>query len=214
MNLSTMRDRVWGHLGTTSTDKAFTSARVTAALNDALNELCQEMPAGFLYQPATWAATAEGSHQYALGGLDPAVTSLRAVITARITSEEGPRLREVPFSLLSAYDGLTYAVTGSDEAPTLHTGPGVQAGETLYVTVDTWHTELASDSDEPAWLPARFHDVPCLMASEVLFASGDEGEMPNGLARKLLDRRSQLITHVGRRSADPMKLHTPETITA
>jgi len=209
-----MRGEVYGHLGTVETDRAFPPARVTQQINNALNELCQDMPAGYLYLVCTWAPDGGAGRVYSIAGLAPAVTSVKGLVEVKVGSDEGSKLREMPFRQRGAYDGLTYTITGADEAAKLWTGPGVEEGATLYLVVDPWPAELVANADVPSWLPLRFHDVPCLMAAEVLFARGDEGQMPRDLAAKLLDRRAQLQTQVTRRSADTMKQTQPETVTA
>lgn len=73
---------------------------------------------------------------------------------------------------------------------------------------EEWPTELSADADTPAWLPARFHDVPVLMATAMAFASGDEGRMPAIYSDKLMDRRAQLQFHMRRRSTDGMLTRT------
>lgn len=211
MNLSEMQDAVWGYLGTKATDRAHTAAQVTRELNNALNELVQDTPPGFLYVSGTWTPDGGTGRVYSLASFSPAPSALRRVVTLRLESTTGPRLREVQYDQLQAYSGPLFAVTGADEAAVVHTSEDVDESATLYGVLDTWPAELSDGADTPSWLPARLHDLPCLMAAEVRFGSGGEGAMPDELARKLLDRRAQYQQHVGRRSVDVPKLTAPET---
>lgn len=204
MTLADLRTAVRAYLGVSDTDKAFTNTRLTRWLNDALNELRIDAPKSYFQQRATWAADASTSRVYTLASQSPAVTALQSIIELRLDSVSGSKLREVSFEQLPAWAGLAYAVTGADEAATITTNDGTPAGATLYVVYEAWPAELSGDSDTPSWLPSRFHDVPALMAAEVAFASGDEGQMPGTLARKLQDRRAELLSHMRRRSPDAM----------
>lgn len=204
MNLGAQMTALRAYLGVSDTDKAFTATRLTRWLNDALNELRAETPAGTFQTRSTWTPDGGTGRVYTLSSQSPAVTALQKVIEVRLSSTTGTRLREVPYEQLVAWGGSGYAVTGSDASAVLTTADGVTDGATLYVLYETWPAELADDTDEATWLPARFHDVPVLMAAEVAFASGDEGRMPPALAGKLLDRRAQLLSHLRRRSADVM----------
>lgn len=212
MNLGQIDTALLAYLGTASTDKALTPTRRTRWINDALNELRADLPPGYAYIAGTWAPDGGTGRVYSLANLSPAATSLLKVIEVRLESTTGPRLREVRYEQLQAWAGFTFAVTGADEAAVLHTGLGVDESATLYVVTETWPAELADSTDEPSWLPARFHDIVALMAAEVAFASGDEGTMPIKLQEKLLDRRAQLQAHVTRRSADVAKVREPETL--
>ena len=61
---------------------------------------------------------------------------------------------------------LLDAAPGADEAAVLTVGADVSLGQTLWAEYEVWPTELASDSDTPSELPARYHDVLALMAAE------------------------------------------------
>lgn len=204
MTLAELRTAVRAYLGVSDTDKAFTATRLNRWLNDALNELRIDTPKSYFQQRATWVPDSSTSRTYTMSTQSPAVTALQSIIELRIDSATGAKLREMPFEQLPEWDGLSFAVTGADEAATITTSDGVTAGTTLYVVFEAWHSELSADSDTPSWLPSRFHDVPALMATEVAFASGDEGQMPGTLSRKLIDRRAELLTHQRRRTADAM----------
>lgn len=204
MNLGEMRTALRAYLGIADTDKAFTATRLDRWLNDALNELRAETPAGYHQTRSTWTPDGGTGRVYTLSSQSPAVTALQKVVEARLGSTTGTRLREVPYEQLVAWGGSAYALTGRDESAVLTTADGVAEGLTLYVLYETWPDELDEDTDEATWLPRRFHDVPVLMAAEIAFVSGDEGRMPDALATKLLDRRAQLITHMRRRSTDVM----------
>lgn len=204
MTLAEIRTAVRAYLGVQDTDKAFTNARLTRWINDALNELRLETPKSYFQQRATWVPDSSTSRTYTMTTQTPAVTALQSIVELRLDSTTGAKLRELSFEQLGAWAGLTFAITGADEAATITTGDDVPAGATLYAVFEAWHTELSADADTPTWLPARFHDVPALMATEVAFASGAEGRMPDTLARKLIDRRAELLTHQRRRSPDAM----------
>lgn len=209
--LSKIRAKVYGYLGTTSTDRAYPAAAVNGYVNDALNELKADAPSGLWYQRATWTADSATGRTYSLATQSPAVTSLHRIVEIRTQSTTGPKLRELTFEQLPAWDGLTFAVTGADEAATVTTGDAVAAGATLYVVFEAWPAELSADSDTPSWLAGRFHDVPALMAAEIAFALGGESRMPPTLATKLLDRRAQLQSHWKRRSLDVTLTRAPES---
>lgn len=208
MTLAQLRAAVLSYLGTSSTDKAYPAATLTRWLNDALSELRAEMPAGYLQVRGTWDADGGSGRVYTLASQSVPVIALKTIVEARVNSTTGSRLREVPYEQLNEWTGYAYAITGADEVAVLTTCDDVADGATLYVVYEEWPTELSGDADSPTWLPAKFHDVPALMATEIAFASGDEGRMPAAYANKLLDRRSQLISHTRRRSPDVMLTRT------
>lgn len=211
MNLSEMDDRLLMYIGTVTSDRALSQPRRHALLNDALNELRAEMPVGHVQIPSTWTPDGGTGRVYSLAGLTPSASALLSVVSIRLESVDGPRLREVSFEQLKTWTGYAYAVVGADETAILHTSPDVPESATLYAIVETWPAELTAN-DSPAWLSARFHDVPPLMAAQVAFGAGAEGQMPRELADKLLDRRAQLRAHVTRRSADVSKTREPESV--
>jgi len=210
VTLSEMREAVWAYLGTTSTDRAYPAARVTRWLNDALNQIRADTPNSYFQQRATWAADSSTGRVYTLTSQSPSVTTLQRMVEVRLTSTTGPKLRELTYEQLPAWAGEAYAITGADESAVLTTSEGVPVGVALYVAYEAWPTELSAGSDTPSWLPSRFHDVPTLMATDVAFSVGDEGQMPGTLSAKMLDRQAQLLTHMRRRSGDVMLTRQPE----
>lgn len=204
MTLTELRTAVRAYLGVQDTDRAYTNTRLTRWINDALNELRGDAPIGYFQQRTTWTADGGAGRVYTMATQSPAVTALQSVVEVRVGSTTGSKLREVPYEQLGAWGGLTFALTGADEAAVLTTGDDVATGATLYVVYEAWPAELSADADTPSWLPQRYHDVPALMATEVAFASGDEGQMPGALRSKLTDRRAELLSHLRRRTADAM----------
>jgi hypothetical protein len=202
VNLSQLQESVYAHLGTTSSDRAFPSAKVTRYLNDARNELVAELPGGYRQTSATWAADSATARTYTLTSQTPAVTGLVRVLQLRLRDSEGSRLREVRFDQRNEWSGYAFAVTGADETAVVTTNQDVEAGIALYAEYETWPAELATSTDTPSEIPARFHDVLALMAAELAYASGGEGRFPGELREKLHDRRAQLWAHAGRRSLD------------
>lgn len=204
MTHAQLRAAVYAYLGTASTDRAYPAATVTRWLNDALNQLRADLPNGYVQTQGTWAADGGTGRVYTLSTQSAPVTALQSIVDVRITSTTGAKLREIGYEQLGQWGGLAYALSGSDEAAVLTTSDGVADGATLYVVYETWPEELSADGDTPSWLPARFHDVPALMAAATAFASGDEGTFPPRLETLLFDRQSQLTSHTRRRSADVM----------
>lgn len=202
MNLSALRDAVWAHLGTTSSDRAFPPAKLTRWLNDVRNELILELPGGYRQTSATWTPDGGTGRVYTLATQSAPVTALVRVLTLRLVDADGSRLTEVRFDQREEWVGLVYAITGADESAVLHTSSEVESGVSLYAEYEAWPAELAADNDTPSEIPARFHDVLALMAAELAFSSGGEGRFPERLAAKLYDRRAQLWAHAGRRSLD------------
>lgn len=204
MTHAQLRAAIYAYLGTTSSDRAYPAANVTRWLNDALNQLRADLPIGYVQTRGTWAADGGAGRVYTLSTQDVPVTALQSIVDVRVTSTTGAKLREIPYEQLGQWGGLAYALSGADESAVLTTSEGVADGATLYVVYETWPAELSADGDTPSWLPARFHDVPALMATATAFASGDEGTFPPHLASLLFDRQAQLISHTRRRSADVM----------
>lgn len=214
MTLAELRAAVLSYLGTTSTDKAYPAATLTRWLNDALSELRADMPKGYLQVRGTWDADGGSGRVYTLASQAVPVAALASIVEARVDSTTGSKLRELPYEQLNEWTGYAYAITGADEAAVLTTSNDVADGATLYVVYEAWPTALSGDADTPSWLPAQFHDVPALMATEMAFASGDEGRMPQAYVTKLMDRRSQLISHTRRRSVDTMLTRTVTNVLA
>ncbi len=206
MNLGQIRAAALTYLGVSSTDKAFLPANVNRWINDARNEVVGELPPGYAVRTATWTPDSATARIYTLASQGTPVTALRRVLALCLETADGARLREVQYDQLREWPGYTYAVTGADEVAVLTVGADVSLGQTLWAEYEVWPTELASDSDTPSEIPARYHDVLALMAAEVGFASGDEGKMPSSLVSRLQDRRAQLWAATGRRSADVMKM--------
>jgi hypothetical protein len=202
VNFGQIADGTYAYLGTSSSDKAFPRTRVNRWINDALNALYADLPAGYLQVSATWAADASTLRRYTLASQSPAVTALRKIVTLRLNDADGAALREAPFDQLDFRAGNLYAVTGADEAAVLHVSLDVEPGTPLYAVYEAWPSELTDDGHSPTALPSRFHDIPALMAAKAGFASGDESRWPDTYETLLSDRTAQFYAHVGRRSAD------------
>jgi hypothetical protein len=211
VNLGQIDDATCAYLGIASTDRALSPARRYRWINDALNELRAELPSGWAYEAGTATPNGGTGRVYSQSGFSVGVSALRTIVAVRLESHTGAKLREVEYEQLQSWAGYAYAITGPDDNFVLHTSPDVEESATLYVVTEEWHTELAASTDTPSWLPTRFHDIPALMAAEVGFSSGNEGQMPERLSAKLIDRRAQLRSHVTRRSADVSKVREPES---
>lgn len=211
MTLAELRAAVWAYLGVPPTDRAYTPARLNRWINDAANELRADVPKGVLQLRGTWTPDGGTGRVYTLATQAVPVLALAAIVELRVGTSTGPRLREFAYEQLQAWGDYGYAITGADEAAVLTTNESVESGAQLVAVYETWPAELTGDNDTPSWLPARFHDVLALLATDIAFAAGDEGSMPRALQARLMDRRAQLLSHQRRRSVDVFVTRQPDT---
>lgn len=212
MNLGQMRAKLLVYLATASTDRAYPPASLNGLLNDALSELRAEAPADAYVQTATWTPDGGTGRVYSLGSQAPAVNAIQAPYEIRLDSTTGTRLRRLAYEQMLAYDGPAYALIGVDLTAKVVTSDWCADGASLFVKYTEWAATLAVDADVPSWLPAAFHDVPCLMAAELAFSLGDEGKFPSALAGKLMDRRAQLLQWQTRPDGDVMKQRDQDAV--
>ena len=197
-SLATLRTNTLIYLGTTSTDKAYPSATLNMCLNNAVNALLadiDETSPAWLEAIATLTSTTSG---YTL----PADFSKWQEV--RLDDKDGVSLTEVRSDELNATSGYCFSLVGPDHAATLTTGGTVDAAHPLYLKYRAWPADLSADTDQPDFVPRKYHDLIALYAAEEAMGLGGENTLPVSLMRRKDDRHAQLIAHVARRGTEVM----------
>lgn len=210
MNREEARALVYFYLGTSSRNPAFPSTAVNLLLQQALDALHADYPEGVFVTKATLQPDVPTTGRlYTLASQTPPVLNLQKIDEIRLKDGNGIALRELPAGQHDAWGANVYALTGFDEQATIELSPMTTAGQPLYVKYAWWPERWASDAAPMPGVPTQFTDVPCLLAAELAFASGDEQRFPESYARQLFDRKAQLLQYLGNRSRDvTIRRHT------
>ena len=206
---STIRDQIWVLLGTSSDDPAYTATIldpiIQAACDSLVEDIIQENK-DYLSTTVTLSAESSTAHTYDLSGQASDFHSWQEI---RHTNSEGALFRECRGEELYAAGSGYFNIRGIDSAAMLETSADSEAGVDLFMRYVAVPAEMTLDTDVPGGIPLRFHDVISLEALFV-FALGDEGRRPADLRDRWLERRSQLILHVGKRGIQPSRVrHDP-----
>lgn len=205
---ATLKTLIWGLLGTTSDDPAYSDTILDPLVQQAVDSLLhdiQEANPDYLSTSVTLAADSTSSHLYTFSTQASPVTDFARVIEVRYTDSAGTELAPCRREELRDAGTGFYALIGPDEAPVLHTSPDSTAGAALYFLYGYWPAVLASDSSEPTGIPSRFQDVVAYETAAIAFGLGGEQRMPDEIARRWRDRRGQLLKRVGQRSVWPSR---------
>ena len=205
MNVAAIHTLCRSFLGTADDDPQYTDTillPLTGQAYDSLLRDIQELNPGWFATSVTLAAASVTSHTYAFASQSPAITDFNGWLDLRHTDAEGLRFREVPYSDLNNGGAFNFALTGTDDAPTITTSPDTDPGIALYLKYVQWPTALSSTSSTPTKISSRFHDVVALELASIAFGLGGEQRMPPELYARWQDRRGQLLQSVSRRGPD------------
>jgi len=195
-------------LGTTTDDPSFPDAVLDPIVQQAADaivaDLFQANPDLYSSPGAPLLVDTAGGHGYTLVTQATSITDFGGVLELRYTDETGSELHEMPRDQLLDAGAGWYGILGLDEAAQIVTSPDTEAGTPLWLRYRVWPAEMQDDTDLPAGIPQRFHDV---IALEALFAFGLGGEqrLPPELFHRWGDRRAQLVHHVTHRSLLPRR---------
>lgn len=203
MNRAAIKTLIRTYLGTSDDDPAYSDTILNPVVQDAvdsiLNDIERQNPS-YLVKPAvTLQADGAASHNYTLATQSPAITDFARFLELRFDDEDGTTLTEARVEELRDAGSDYFAITGADESAVFVTSADSPAGNPLYLRYAYWPTELASDSSSPTGIPGRFHGVIALESLFAAFGLGGEQRLPRELHDRWLDRRSQLMAHVGHR---------------
>src|SRR6266850_2475942 len=224
-SLAVLRANLLIYLATTTDDPLFTSAVLNGFLKDAHHSLVDEIHRtnrDYLYKDVlltpdvnttqVWSSAPVLSYTFATQS--PAITDFAYWIELRKTNDDGDLLREIDLeSLRDAGNGF-FAISGTDDNPTLRLSKDTEQGINVYMKYGYWPLDMQFDTDAPLGIPVQYHD---LLPLEALFsfALGGEGQRPPELQQRYLDRRSALFAHVGKRGTqvhrtkvDPFSVET------
>jgi hypothetical protein len=202
VNRGTLKTQIRTYLGTSDDDPAYSSTILDPIVQQAVDSLLSSIqdanPDYLVKTPVTLVADSTTSHNYTFATQGAPITDFAKWLEVRYDNGDGALLSEARLEELRDAGTDFFAITGPDEAPVLVTSTDSPAGNALYFRYGYWPAALASDSSEPTGVPSRFHDV---VALEALFSFGLGGEqrLPRELYDRWFDRRSQLMSRVGRR---------------
>lgn len=194
-------------LGTAADDPAYSDA----ILNPIVQEACDSLVTDINIQnrsynstTVTLAADSTTSHLYTFATQSSPLTDFASWIELRYTDSNGFELNEVPLDGLRQSGSGHFAITGIDSAGVVETSVDSTAGKDIWMRYTRWPALLTADGSVPGGIPLRFHDV---IALEALYAFelGGEARTPQRLYTRWMDRRAQLIHHVGKRGAQPSR---------
>jgi hypothetical protein len=194
-------------LGTESDDPAYDDDVLNPVVQEAVDSLLADINiqnAGYFSTTVTLSADSSTSRTYTFATQAPAITNFARWLEVRWTDPDGLVLDEVRYDELRAAGADHFTLTGTDDAPTLETSKDSTAGMAVWLRYTKWADLLTDDNSVPAGIPLRFHD---LIALEAIFAFelGGEQGVPAGLHRRWMDRRGQLMHHVGKRGVQPSR---------
>lgn len=179
-------------------DPAFDDAVLNPLVQEAVDSIVTDIN---IQNPGYHSATVTltgAAHSYVFATQSSPLTNFARWLEVRWTDEDGLELHETRLEELRDAGADHFAVTGIDAAATLVTSKDSAAGKNVWMRYTAWPAELSSDSDVPAGIPARFHDVIALEAAYA-FSFGGEQRTPAELRARWMDRRGQLMHHVGKR---------------
>jgi len=193
-------------LGTSSDDPRYADATLDPIVQQAYDSLIW---AAFVQNPdylvaatITLTADATDSLVYTFATQSTAVTDFAGWLEVRYLDKDGLALTECRSEDLNEVGTDFFVITGPDESAVLTLSDGSPTGTDLYFRYRAWPASLVDDNSVPVGLPSRFHDV---LALESLFAYGLGGEqrLPPELGARWLDRKTQMLSHIGKRGIQP-----------
>jgi hypothetical protein len=194
-------------LGTESDDPAFSDAILDPIVQEAVDSLRTDVDLqnpGYNSTEVTLEADSSTSRLYTFATQSTAITDFGRALEVRWTDEDGLELNEVRIDELREAGPDFYAILGIDSAPVLRVSKDSEAGVDLFMRYTAWGADLADDNSVPSGIPLRFHDVIALEALYAVALGGEE-RVPSELYARWIDRRGQLMHHVGKRSAQPSR---------
>lgn len=204
---STIVANIRRFLGTASNDPAYTDAILNPIVQEACDSLVTDINAqNPAYNSTTVTLTADSSTSrvYTFATQSVALTDFSRFSEVRYTDSNGFELHEAPLDGLRQSGAGHFAIYGIDSAGVLETSVDSEAGKDIWMRYTQWPALLSADGDVPGGIPLRFHDV---IALEALYAFelGGEARTPQRLYSRWMDRRAQLIHHVGKRGSQPSR---------
>jgi len=202
VNRTEARELVWFYLGTTSRNPNFPVTAVNMLLQQALDALHADFPEGVFARTATLQPDVPGGDLYTLSTQQTPILDLQKVDELRLNNGQGRALREIPVGQHDAWGVNGYALTGFDDTAAIQLSAGTTLGQPLFLRYAWWPPRWTQDTESMPGIPVQFCDVVCLEAAELAFASGNEQRFPQEYARRLFDRRAQLLQYLGNRGRE------------
>lgn len=204
---ATIKTSALRYLATRTDDPAYTDAILDPTVQEAVNSLItdiNEQNPSYNSTTVTLTADSTASRLHTFSTQTVPLTDFSRWLEVRRIDSQGIELIEVRYDELRDAGRDHFVLTGIDSAAVMETSPDSPAGEDVFLRYTQWPVDLVDDTDVPAGIPLKFHDV---IALEMLFAFalGGEQPFPRTLYDRWFDRRNQLIHHVGRRGAQPQR---------
>lgn len=202
MQLSDIRTLFYAYLGTPATDPMYPPATANALINAVahkyMDDLSQSDPARF-FNVVTLTPNTD-TRDY------PLPSDFQMALDVRFASNQGVKLDVVRYDELNAaWAFAAYALTGDDANAVLHTSQFCTQGESLYFLYQQAQVDMAADTDEPTWMPARYHDLLARKAAIDAYGLGDEAAPSPTFMQETADREAQFYLAIMRRTVDGMK---------
>ena len=204
---STIVTSIRRYLAADSDDPLYTDTILNPIVQEAADSLVTDINIqNRAYNSTTVTLTADSttSHLYTFATQSSPLTDFSGWLEMRLIDANGLAMHEVPMDGLREAGEGHFAITGIDSAGVLESSLDTSAGTAVWMRYTQWPALLSGDSSVPGGIPLRFHDV---IALEALYAFelGGESRTPQRLYTRWLDRRAQLIHHVGKRGAQPSR---------
>lgn len=203
----TIKTSILRFLGTESDDPAYDDDVLDPIVQEAVDSLRTDIDLanpGYNATEVTLTADSSTSRNYTFATQSTPITDFSRWLEVRWTDEDGLLLDECRLDELRDAGSDHFAIIGIDSAPTLKVSKDSEAGQDVWLRYTAWGADLASDSSVPGGIPLRFHDVIALEALYV-FGLGGEERLPPELYTRWVDRRAQLMAHVGKRGVQPSR---------
>lgn len=202
MNRTEARALVWYLLGTNERNPNFPATAINLLLQQALDAIHADYPEGVFARAVTLQPDVPNGDLYTLATQQTPILDLQKVDELRLNNGQGKALREMPAGQHDSWGVNGYALVGVDDASAILLSAGTTLGQPLFLRYSAWPVRWESDTAPMPGVPLQFHDVVCLEAAEMAFASGNEQRFPVEYARRLFDRRAQLLQYLGNRGRE------------
>ena len=201
LNRAGMRSLLRMMLGIDETDPTYTDARLNMALLHGHQSLLTDIEVhtpDFLWKTATLAVDSGETHKYTLSTQSAPITDFSGWLEMRYTDKDGSLLRECRADEMREAGGDYFSISSLDETAIITTSDDSPDSKALWLRYRYWPPDMDTDDDVPGGIPAKFRDVVALESLSVVAPNA-----PQNLYLRWIDRRGQLMAHIGRRGVAP-----------
>lgn len=188
-----LRDLFYVFLGTKASDPAFPATTANALLNQVSKRYQAELRLHNPQYAQKVVTLTSATDTYAL----PA--DFGGWLDVRLTDSRGLQLAECRAEELQSMNVPAFTIVGPSQTASLITAPSVAAGRTLWLRYTYLQGDLATDTDEPTWMPAEHHHLIAREAAIDAAGIGAEQLIDPVFLERTEDARAIYWSTIGRR---------------